>query len=69
MPGGIKGMGESAMISAPAAIIAAVNDALSLVGTSIEHFPVSPQRIFDALKRASGGGCAQSSAISKGSAL
>ena len=69
VPGGIKGMGESAMISAPAAIIAAVNDALSLVGTSIEHFPVSPQRIFDALKRASGGGCAQSSAISKGSAL
>jgi CO/xanthine dehydrogenase Mo-binding subunit len=53
VPGGVKGMGESAMISAPAAIIGAVNDALALVGASVESFPASPQRIFDALQRAS----------------
>lgn|GEM_PF-4350504 len=31
VPGGIKGMGESAMISAPAAVFSAVNDAMSVV--------------------------------------
>lgn len=53
VPGGVKGMGESAMISAPAAIIAAVNDALAQAGASLESFPASPQRIFDALQQAS----------------
>lgn len=52
VPGGVKGMGESAMISAPAAILGAVNDALALVDASLEDFPASPQRIFDALERA-----------------
>lgn len=54
VPGGIKGMGESAMISAPAAIAAAVNDALAPLGATIETFPASPQRVFEALAEASG---------------
>lgn len=52
VPGGIKGMGESAMISAPAAIAGAVNDALACLGITIEQFPASPQRIFDAVTAA-----------------
>lgn len=52
VPGGIKGMGESAMISAPAAVAGAVNDALAALGVSIERFPASPQRIFDAISKA-----------------
>ena len=52
VPGGIKGMGESAMISAPAAIAGAVNVALAGLGITIEQFPASPQRIFDAVTAA-----------------
>lgn len=43
-------MGESGMISAPAAIVGAVNDALAQLGASLEAFPASPQRIYDALQ-------------------
>jgi carbon-monoxide dehydrogenase large subunit len=50
VPGGIKGMGESAMISAPAAIIGAVNDALAPLGVSITRYPASPERVFSALQ-------------------
>jgi carbon-monoxide dehydrogenase large subunit len=49
VPGGIKGMGESAMISAPAAVVGAVNDALAPLGIAIEQFPISPERIFQSL--------------------
>ena len=49
VPGGIKGMGESAMISAPAAIIGAVNDALASFGVAFETFPITPERVFRAL--------------------
>ncbi|WP_327753188.1 xanthine dehydrogenase family protein molybdopterin-binding subunit [Sphingobium sp. SJ10-10] len=52
VPGGIKGMGESAMISTPAAVAGAVNDALACLGAAIEQFPASPQRIFEALSKA-----------------
>jgi CO/xanthine dehydrogenase Mo-binding subunit len=52
VPGGIKGMGESAMISAPAAVVGAVNDALACLDISIERFPISPQRVFAALATA-----------------
>ncbi|HEY2597260.1 MAG TPA: molybdopterin cofactor-binding domain-containing protein [Candidatus Dormibacteraeota bacterium] len=48
-PGGIKGMGESAMISAPAAIVNAVNDALSPFGAFIQRFPLTPDRILEAV--------------------
>jgi len=50
VPGGIKGMGESAMISAPAAIVGAVNDALASLNVSIVQFPISPERVFQALR-------------------
>jgi carbon-monoxide dehydrogenase large subunit len=49
VPGGIKGMGESAMISAPAAVIGAVNDALAPFGVNFETFPITPERVFRAL--------------------
>lgn len=52
VPGGIKGMGESAMISAPAAIVGAVNDALAPLGVAITQFPVSPERVYRALQTA-----------------
>lgn len=52
VPGGIKGMGESAMISAPAAVAGAVNDALACLGVTIEQFPASPRRVFAAVARA-----------------
>ncbi|MCP5379849.1 MAG: xanthine dehydrogenase family protein molybdopterin-binding subunit [Novosphingobium sp.] len=52
VPGGIKGMGESAMISTPAAVAGAVNDALACFDVAIEQFPASPQRIFEALSEA-----------------
>ncbi len=54
VPGGIKGMGESAMISSPGAVAAAVNDALAQLGATLETFPASPQRIFEALTAARG---------------
>ena len=51
VPGGIKGMGESAMISAPAAVVGAVNDALAPLDIFITQYPISPERVFDALER------------------
>lgn len=52
VPGGIKGMGESAMISAPAAVACAVSDALACFGVEFEQFPLSPERVFKALAKA-----------------
>jgi carbon-monoxide dehydrogenase large subunit len=48
-----KGLGEGGAIGAPAAVINAINDALSPFGVSIEEMPATPQRIRAAL-RASG---------------
>ena len=50
---GAKGLGEGGAIGAPAAILNAVNDALSPFGVSIDEIPATPQRIRAAL-RASG---------------
>nr|1T3Q_B Chain B, quinoline 2-oxidoreductase large subunit [Pseudomonas putida]1T3Q_E Chain E, quinoline 2-oxidoreductase large subunit [Pseudomonas putida] len=50
VPGGIKGMGESAMISAPAAVVAAVNDALAHLEVVIETVPITPERIFRSIQ-------------------
>jgi carbon-monoxide dehydrogenase large subunit len=49
VPGGIKGMGESAMISAPAAVVGAVNDALAAFGVVVETLPITPERVFQAI--------------------
>jgi aerobic carbon-monoxide dehydrogenase large subunit len=49
---GAKGLGEGGAIGAPAAIINAVNDALSPFGVSIDEMPATPQRIRAALRAA-----------------
>ncbi len=45
-----KGLGEGGAIGAPAAIINAINDALSPFGVSIDEMPATPQRIRAALR-------------------
>ena len=47
-----KGLGEGGTIGAPAAIVNAVNDALTPFGVSIDEFPATPQRIRAALRAA-----------------
>ena len=48
-----KGLGEGGSIGAPAAIVNAINDALSPFGAAINEFPATPQRIRAALRSAS----------------
>jgi carbon-monoxide dehydrogenase large subunit len=45
-----KGLGEGGAIGAPAAVINAINDALSSFGVSIDEMPATPQRIRTALR-------------------
>jgi aerobic carbon-monoxide dehydrogenase large subunit len=47
---GAKGLGEGGTIGAPAAIICAVNDALSPFGVWIHEMPATPQRIRAAIR-------------------
>jgi carbon-monoxide dehydrogenase large subunit len=47
-----KGLGEGGTIGAPAAILNAVNDALSPFGVAIDEIPASPRRIRAALRAA-----------------
>ena len=47
-----KGLGEGGAIGAPAAVVNAINDALSSFGVSIDEFPATPQRIRAALRAA-----------------
>jgi aerobic carbon-monoxide dehydrogenase large subunit len=49
---GAKGLGEGGVIGAPAAILNAINDALSPFGVSIDEMPATPQRIRAALRGA-----------------
>jgi aerobic carbon-monoxide dehydrogenase large subunit len=49
---GAKGLGEGGAIGAPAAILNAINDALSPFGVSIDEIPATPQRIRAALRTA-----------------
>jgi carbon-monoxide dehydrogenase large subunit len=49
-----KGLGEGGSIGAPAAVVNAINDALSPFGVSIDEFPATPQRIRAALRAAAG---------------
>ena len=51
-PYGIKGVGESAAIGPPAAIVSAVNDALRPLGTVIYETPLTPARVFAAIQAA-----------------
>jgi aerobic carbon-monoxide dehydrogenase large subunit len=47
---GAKGLGEGGAIGAPAAVLNAVNDALSPFDVSIDEMPATPQRIRAALR-------------------
>ena len=49
---GAKGLGEGGAIGAPAAILNAINDALSPFQISIDEIPATPQRIRAALRAA-----------------
>jgi carbon-monoxide dehydrogenase large subunit len=48
--GGFKGMGEGGAINAPAAIVAAVNDALLPFGVTANHTPLTPDWIAGAIR-------------------
>ena len=47
-----KGLGEGGAIGPPAAVVNAINDALTPFGVSIDMFPATPQRIRAALRPA-----------------
>jgi carbon-monoxide dehydrogenase large subunit len=49
--GGFRGMGEGGTIGAPATIANAVSDALAHLGISVETLPVTPERIFQMLRK------------------
>jgi carbon-monoxide dehydrogenase large subunit len=49
---GAKGMGEGGTIGAPAAVLNAINDALSDTGVSFDHIPVLPHDLSAALSSA-----------------
>ena len=51
-PLGVKGAGEGGTIPAPAAIIAAIEDALSPFGVRFTDMPLTPDRIVAALRDA-----------------
>ena len=51
-PLGVKGAGEGGTIPAPAAIIAAIEDALSPFGVRFADMPLTPERVVTALRTA-----------------
>ncbi|MEL0013485.1 MAG: molybdopterin cofactor-binding domain-containing protein, partial [Alphaproteobacteria bacterium] len=46
---GAKGAGEAGTAGAPAVVMNAINDALSPLGASVAHQPITPERILKAL--------------------
>lgn len=48
-PLGVKGVGESGVVGAPAAVANAVADALSPFGVEVDELPLTPERILDLL--------------------
>jgi carbon-monoxide dehydrogenase large subunit len=50
--GGFRGMGEGGTIGAPAAIANAVADALAPLGIEIHDLPITPERLFRAIRAA-----------------
>lgn len=47
-----KGVGEGGTIGAPAAVLAAINDALAPLGAEIDDMPATPRRLRDAIRGA-----------------
>jgi carbon-monoxide dehydrogenase large subunit len=52
--GGWKGMGEGGAIGSPAAVVNAVNDAISALGAELLRQPLSPSRLVEAIEAAGG---------------
>jgi carbon-monoxide dehydrogenase large subunit len=52
IPGGTKGVGEAGVIGSPAAVVAAIEDALRPFGAKITETPVTPARIVELAARA-----------------
>jgi aerobic carbon-monoxide dehydrogenase large subunit len=46
---GIKGLGEGGAVGPPAAIVSAVNDALSALGAEVHDLPLTPERVLAAI--------------------
>jgi carbon-monoxide dehydrogenase large subunit len=55
-PLGVKGVGEVGTIPAAAAVISAVEDALSHLGVRISQMPITPQKILQLIAGKAGGG-------------
>jgi CO/xanthine dehydrogenase Mo-binding subunit len=55
MPLGAKGAAEGGYIATPAALLAAVNDALAPLGARIDEVPITPERVLAAIDAAGGG--------------
>ncbi len=53
-PLGVKGVGEIGVIPAPAAVISAVEDALSPFGVRIGQMPITPHRLLEMIAQARG---------------
>jgi aerobic carbon-monoxide dehydrogenase large subunit len=51
IPGGMKGTGEAGVIGPPAAIVAAIEDAIGPAGPIFTSMPVSPRMIVEALQK------------------
>ncbi|MCS4540554.1 MAG: xanthine dehydrogenase family protein molybdopterin-binding subunit [Thaumarchaeota archaeon] len=51
-PYGTKGVGESGPVGAPAVLISAVEDALSILGVKITELPLKPNRVWELIKEA-----------------
>jgi carbon-monoxide dehydrogenase large subunit len=49
IPGGMKGVGEAGVIGAPAAIVAAIEDALAPLGARFSETPVTPEKVLAAI--------------------
>jgi CO/xanthine dehydrogenase Mo-binding subunit len=47
----VKGIGEAAIHTTPAAVLCAVNDALKPVGVRITEAPATPLRIWQAINQ------------------
>jgi aerobic carbon-monoxide dehydrogenase large subunit len=50
VPGGFRGVGESGIIGAPAAIAGAVEDALAPFGARLRDLPLRPEHVTAALR-------------------
>lgn len=48
---GAKGMGESALIAAPVAVLNAVNDAIAPFGAVLRDIPITPENVLRAIGR------------------